>query len=186
MKRLIYIFALLLLSIVAYCNGGATGKAAIAIKKDNGSIVYYQTGGDWDHKTGQSNWISGYTTFKGYDFGFVSALEIKGLSIVGWAEGSDWIATKAEYSVYKEGNLSPELSGSLSIGHYGDAKLGKIDVNLESGNDDYVRYVNYSLNLIDSEMQAGKYDLKVKQYGSVLYNIKKDRGDINGSIFCVG
>jgi len=155
-----------------WANGGI-GYKGVKFKKNGSTTGWYNIHNvSWDYsnasyecRSGQS----GVTDFNNASLGTVTTLKLEAFVVIGWTDGSDYVAGQLKYRLY----LQSASAGSYStydIGNYSNPSWGATDVLVTSGNNRVVgKSSSMNMDIVTGSTAPGNYYLQLQGMGRMQY-----------------
>ncbi len=168
-KVLPILIILITFSNFTFANGGI-GYKGIYINNKGTKTWYKAHDVTWSYNGCGNYQFYSAANFDSQNFGsFTSTetLQIAGFAVVGWTDGSDWVAGKLLYKVWNQDNPEPETWSEIYIGNYGNGN-GASQVVCSSSNDRVVGYDNGITNI--NPGAPGTYNFKIQALGRMQWS----------------
>ncbi len=140
----------------------------------NVSWNYYNS--TYDCRSGQS----GVTDFNNANLGIVTTLKLKAFVVIGWTDGSDYVAGQLKYRLYKQSASAGSYS-TYNVGNYGSTSTTSSAANVlvSSGNDRVVGKASLSTDIVTSSTAPGVYYLQLQGLGRMQWANNGKYGSFN-------
>lgn len=149
---------------------GAVGYKGVYINSKGTKTWYKAHNVSWSYNGCGNYQFNSASDFSGQNFGtFTSTEELKiaGFAVVGWTDGSDWVAGKLLYKVWEQGDSEPGSWSEIYIGNYGNGN-GATQVVCQNSNDRVVGYDNGTTNI--NPGAPGTYNFKIQALGRMQWS----------------
>ena len=179
MKKIILVAIIFIFQSAIIYADGDIGYKGVYINK-NGTKTWYKAHDvAWSYSGCGNFQFYGASDFDAQDFGvFTSSqsLEISGFAVVGWTDGSDWVAGRLKYRIWEQNDDEPTSWSIIDVGNYLNY-YGSSQVVCTSGSDRIVGYDDGITNI--NPGAPGTYNIKIQAFGQMQWGSDGTGGFFN-------